>query len=231
MVGFLFSFFDVIFAPVLALNPIIAILILVIIISLIFTLSSKLLVNQAVLRQIKKETKSIQEKINKAKKSKNEKKIQEYWKKSMELTQKQFKMTMKPMIVSTFLIILLFPWMQSQYADITTPLENQTAIFEFGGVTEILTVTGYDENNVPSAFIDSTGNQDIKLNGKILLDGEELIILYKKKGEKETLSLRKLEVNLPFPLPFAGDKVSWFGLYIILSMPCTVILRYILGVE
>ena len=231
MVGFLFSFFDFIFAPILMLNPIISLLILVTIISLIFTLSSKLLVNQAVLRQIKKETKSIQEKINKAKKDKKEKKMQKYWQKSMELTQKQFKMTMKPMIVSTFLIILLFPWMQSQYSDITTPLENETAIFEIGGVTEILTVTGYSDTNIPTTFIDSAGNQDIKLNGKISLDGEELIIVYKKKGEEETLSLRKLEVNLPFPLPFVGDKVSWFGLYIILSMPCTVILRYVIGVE
>jgi uncharacterized membrane protein (DUF106 family) len=36
---------------------------------------------------------------------------------------------------------------------------------------------------------------------------------------------------LPFPLPFVGNDVGWLGMYIIMSLPSSVLFRKILGVD
>lgn len=222
---------DLIFAPILALNPIFSILILTILMSLIFTISNKMFINQAILKQIKKESKEVQEKIKIARKNNNEKKINKLMKKTMELSNKQMKMTLKPMLITMPIILLVFAWIPTNYGNIAAPLENNTAEFEIDNITYNLTALEYNNENIPINFKDSLNNTKINLYDSIDIDDREFILLYDKKDEKETLTLEYLKIDLPFPLPIAGDSVGWLGFYILISLPATTILRIILGVE
>jgi uncharacterized membrane protein (DUF106 family) len=220
---------DTIFYPILQLNPTISIIILAIIIGLIFTLTNKIFVDQNVVRNIKKENKKLQEKINKARKEKDEKTIQKYMKQNLELSQKQFKLMIKPLLFASIFIIFLFPWINYNYQNTDYLIENGISTIKLNDIEYNLTISEYQKHIIPEYII--LDNNKYKLNSNIILNQKEINIKYITKNNKDYFRIVKYEAKLPFKLPFIGDTVGWLGLYIIISLPTTIILRKLLGVE
>jgi uncharacterized membrane protein (DUF106 family) len=105
-----FLLLDSIFNPIISLPPFIAELLLAVMISFIITLFYKFLINQDVLRNLKEEMKAKQEKIKEVQKN-DPKEANKVLNELLALSRKQMRLTIKPMILTFILVIILLPWM------------------------------------------------------------------------------------------------------------------------
>ena len=66
-------------------------------------------------KEIKKKMQDLREKMLTAQKAGNTKEMNEYLSEIMKVNSKYFKFTLKPLVISMFLIILIFPWLRATY--------------------------------------------------------------------------------------------------------------------
>ncbi|MBM4240110.1 MAG: DUF106 domain-containing protein [Euryarchaeota archaeon] len=110
----LFNALNVVFSPIMGLQPIYSIFIIAAIIAFVITLANKLLVNQDRLEYLKKEMQAFQQETMQARKTGDQKALDRVQKKQMEfmsLQREMMTMSFKPMIVTFLPIILIFWWM------------------------------------------------------------------------------------------------------------------------
>ncbi len=131
MVGIIISVGNLLFYPLLSLDPVYAVAIISFFLALVFVIANKILVNQDKLKHVKKEMKKIQEEIKKARKKNNEKEMSKLWEKSMKMNHQQLTMVLKPMVVSMLLIFMVFPWMKFTYGDVVSPVNDSSFMFEY----------------------------------------------------------------------------------------------------
>jgi uncharacterized membrane protein (DUF106 family) len=105
------SFLDTIFSPFLALNPLIAILILSALIAIFMVLVYKWMTDQKLMKELKTELAASQKKMKELKD--NPKKLMELQKKAMESNMKYMMQSFKPTLVTFIPIILIFAWLNS----------------------------------------------------------------------------------------------------------------------
>ena len=86
--------------------------------SVIMTLASKFLANQAELKKVKKDMDFYREKSMKAQKSGDTKKATEYTSEMLKASQKQFRYTLKPMLFSFMIVILAASWFGTAFGDV-----------------------------------------------------------------------------------------------------------------
>lgn len=114
----LYLFFDFLFKPLMTFGPLWAILGVSVIVSFIFSLTYKLLIDQDKMKFIKSELENLREKMNKAKKNNKEKELKDLYTKSLAISNKQMMLTMKPMMVSMIFIFILLPWLKYAYPEV-----------------------------------------------------------------------------------------------------------------
>lgn len=110
-----YSALSAIFAPVLALPPAIAELILAAIIIFIITLFYKYLVDQNKVRDHKEQIKELQKRIKELQKT-NPAEANKLLGEVLNMTNKQMLMNFKPMIPTMLLVFALLPWIAFVYA-------------------------------------------------------------------------------------------------------------------
>ena len=108
---------DAIFMPIIkVLHPALAILIIAIIVSLIINITTKLLVDQERVAELKREIKEYQAKLKKASRDPEMlKKLQEEQQKYMQINAELMRMSFKPMIYTWLPIILIFIYLRHVY--------------------------------------------------------------------------------------------------------------------
>ena len=112
--GILDFILDPVFGPLLKLQPIWAVLIISLVVSLIIVIIYRLLTNQKEMKALKDEIKSHQKQMRELK---NEpQKVLEIQKKAMQVNMKYMGKSMKPTIITFIPIILIFGWMQAHLA-------------------------------------------------------------------------------------------------------------------
>lgn len=232
MVGIIVSIGNLVFYPLLSLDPVYAVAIISFFLSLVFVIANKILVNQDKLKHVKKEMKKIQEEIKKARKKNNEKEMSKLWEKSMKMNHQQLTMVLKPMVVSMLLIFMVFPWMKFTYGDVISPVNDSSFVFEY--------MDHENEFSIDFKPDDAVTIKDM-LSGKLYVSGDTVIILGrewiigydppKDEGSQPTVVFSSMKVKLPVSIPFVGDTVGWLGFYILMSIPSTIILRKLLGVQ
>ncbi len=232
MVGIIVSVGNLVFYPLLSLDPVYAVAIISFFLSLVFVIANKMLVNQDKLRHVKKEMKKIQEEIKKARKKNNEKEMSKLWEKSMKMSHQQLTMVLKPMVVSMLLIFMVFPWMKFTYGDVVSPVNGSSAVFEYMGHENEFSLDYKPDDAV--AIRDMVSGNLYAPGDTVILFGREWIIGFdppKDDDSPPTVVFSSMKVKLPISIPFVGDTVGWLGFYILMSIPSTIILRKLLGVQ
>ncbi len=230
--GIIVSIGNLVFFPLLGLDPMYAVAILSVILALVFVIANKLMVNQDKLKHVKAEMKKIQAEIKKAKGKNNDKELSKLWEKSMKINHQQLTMVLKPMVVSMLLIFMVFPWMKFAYGDVVSPINDSSVVFTYSDFETAFDV-GETTDGLP-VVIDSTSGKSYKIGDKVVILGREWIIDYKEaKNEDDPPSIvfKTMKVKLPVSVPFVGQFVGWLGFYIIVSIPATIILRKLLRVQ
>ncbi|MEA3229439.1 MAG: EMC3/TMCO1 family protein [archaeon] len=218
--------------PLLDINPVYAIGIIAVFLSLVYALLNKIMVNQEKLRHVKKEMKRIQAEIKKARAKNDEKELKSLWDKSMKVNHQQLTMVMKPMIASMVFIFLIFPWMGYYYGDVVAPINESQATFNYDDAENQFKVDVKSDGSV--TIKDLSSGKICSADDKIMLEGKEWIVEYKDgKNENDAgaLVFKVMRVKLPFSLPLVGGYVGWLGLYIIFSIPATIVARKLMGVQ
>jgi uncharacterized membrane protein (DUF106 family) len=130
---------DPIFAPIMALNPTLSILIFSMLVSTVISICYKFLVDPLKAREIKGKVKDIQQRLTEAQKKNDTKAMNNLMSEAMQNNGNQMQIMMKPMLVSMLLVILILPSMNTHYAGvsmtmpITIPLVGNVVPFGWIG--------------------------------------------------------------------------------------------------
>ena len=86
-------------------------------VAFITALLYRLLINQGDIRRLKEEMKFYQDKIKNAQKSGDTGAVSKLTSEMLKLSSRQFRMSMKPLMVSGLVFILVIGWIGAQYAE------------------------------------------------------------------------------------------------------------------
>ncbi len=106
----------------LSLNPLIGISLLATVLSFLFALIYRAVMDVEKIKKIKKESKEFKKRMDEARKKGDHKELKDLWEKSMKLTQEQFALTMKPLMLTFALVIVVFPLMKKLYSGVVFDL-------------------------------------------------------------------------------------------------------------
>lgn len=104
-----------ILSPLLVFPPVLTIFFVGLIIITITNLVNKKALGTEAAKEIKKKMQELREKMLTAQKAGNTKEMNEYLSEIMKANSKYFKFTLKPLVISMFLIILIFPWLRATF--------------------------------------------------------------------------------------------------------------------
>ncbi len=218
------EFFNFVFGPFVKLGPLYSISGISIIISFIFSALYLVLVNQETMKRIKSEQKEMQQKMKNAQKSKDDKALKDLFSTSMQLNNRMMMLTIKPMIASMLVFFIMIPWLSGTYGDITVKLEDDKGALKYVGATVI------NENvTVSDSGAITIGSKTYTAGDKIELAEKTWAAQYNK--DKSQIVLQNVRFKLPFSFPLVGTEVGWLGIYIIISLPATMLFRKLLGVD
>lgn len=236
------EFFNALFGPLMKASPLFAIVCVSVIISVVFSLLYRALIDKQKMKRVKSELKEMQEKMKKARETKNEKELKALFSNTMKLNNEMMVLTLKPMIVSMVLFFIVIPWFYSNYGDIEVKIIDGKGMLAIGGYgAENVTVSNEPSSAVLS-FDFSAHAQKYSPGDKIVVADKTWAIAYNpdargffEKFRNEPpygmLTLENVRFELPFYIPLVCSEIGWLGLYILVSIPVTMIIRKFLGVD
>lgn len=204
--------------------------------SVVLALLSKLLTNQTEIKKIKKEMSEHRQKISQAKKENNAQEIKHNTDKMFKLSQSQMKSSTRPMLVSMIIVIVAFGWLGGRYghliadidhgqgeehADIVGLLgeEKQKLVIYAGGAG-----IGFDSNS--NGVIEDSEKHP---KGDLIPYKGGYLNLGEPAATKITAEI--VVAKAPFTMPFVGSNLTWFWLYIFITIPTTLIFRKLLDIQ
>lgn len=245
-----YDFLNIIFAPLLKLPALWAVIILSFLISLIIILITKFTTDQNLMRRLKEEIKMHQKQIKEAK---NEPaKAMQLQKKAMEVNMKYMTHSLKPTLITFIPIILIFGWMSSTFAYESIKPRQEFSVAAFFDKN----ANGNAEIIVPDEITAIDGKikkiEDSKASWRLKGDkGEHLLeIFYGNEKQQHSVLISNGDKYLPpmkktngaiksiqtihmkktvLPIGYK-DWFGWLGTYIIFSLAFTMILRKIMKV-
>ncbi|MBS3096323.1 DUF106 domain-containing protein [Candidatus Woesearchaeota archaeon] len=245
-----YDFLNIVFAPLLKLPTLLAILVLAFLVSILIILITKYTTDQSLMKKLKDDIKEHQKQIKELKE--NPAKAMELQKKSMELNMKYMTHSLKPTIITFIPIILIFSWMSATFAfESIKPQQEFSVTAVFGQ-----NANGNADLVVPEGMT-IIGNKTKKIeNGKAewALKGEEgehlLEFLYNDEKQQHSVLITKnkkyisptkktdsaiklIQTNykklIVLPIGYK-DWLGWLGTYIWSSIIFTMILRKLMKV-
>jgi len=207
---FLFSF-------LLVYTPALAVLIFSIIILIVINIFYKILINQNEAKQIKQKTKDISKEMKDAQKAGDTGRSKRLMSDLLTENNRMMKMTMKPMIVSLIVVMLLLPSLATFYSD-------KMVVIKDGAGSVVL-----DENTYAVQKIDNTvsiGDTSCQIPCQTEIGKYN----YKISLENSNVKVAQIVATLPFVLPFLGSTFGWLGWYIICSVPLVIIIRKVMKI-
>jgi len=228
----LFSFYDSLFQPLLALSPYYAVGFFSVALAGTFSLIYWRFLDVERQKELKEKLNNQQEKMKEARENDNAEKVSEHMSKSLELNQKFMMLNFKPMIVTMLFVGLFFPWMGATFSP-NIPLEQAN-----NGYTGELE---YASNAVPIEIQNSENNTVLIIGDQEVEQGETfeaLNLTWEFRGtgggwfgpDGQTASVSAVFVPLPFSLWYIGSALNWLGFYVLIAMPLTFAFRKVLGI-
>ena len=195
--------------------------------SLILTLLTKVLTNQKAMRETKKNVASFRQQIKEAQKAGNTAEVKNLSDQMFKASKGQFKYSTRSMFVSMIVVIIAFGWLQANYDKIAVnfpQLSNQTnstfvGTFKYEGKDHAIETGVGQDLYVDKALYKIS--EFIPFEGAYLKPsvnaGKPVLTIYPAKA--------------PVEAPYIGSYLSWFWLYILITLPSTIIFRKLLDVE
>jgi len=205
-------------------NPMFGVLLISIVTNFVLSALYKFTTDQEELKKINEELKKINEEFKEAQKNKNQKEIMKLQGRMLEINNKKMKSSMKTMMISFLIIIPIFLYLlPNLYGDVTVNLnESLEGVINYQG-------TEMNVHVEEEPFLISIDGEKKHADDIIQLKGDEFTVKEFDK-DKKLLLLKRVAVNLPFPLPIWGSHIGWLGWYILISIPFTTLFRKALGV-
>ncbi|MBI1935134.1 DUF106 domain-containing protein [Candidatus Woesearchaeota archaeon] len=248
-----YDFLNIVFAPLLKLPPVWAVIIISFIVSIIITVATKYLTNQELMKKLKEDTKQLQSQLKESKN--NPQKMVELQKKQMEMTMEQFKHSLKPTLITFIPIIIIFTWMGSVFAYENIRPQQEFSVYaafddSVSGNAQIevpdeLQVIGDKNASIVPAVINK---KSYPKSAKWILKGNEgghtIEVSYKDEAQQHIVLITN-ENKYTQPSEFDGniksigveykkrilipvgirDWLGWLGTYILSSLIFTMALR------
>jgi uncharacterized membrane protein (DUF106 family) len=213
------------------------VLVWALVISFILSVVYRIFTDPKKMRQIKEDMKFYRDKSNKARKSKDTKKMGEYSSEMLKLSQKQMKSTMKPMFVSMAIILLILGYVNSAYSGVLVELEGDdtsgTGTFAYRDYEYPLMAERYGDVIEVKVDTDNNGNfgdeTPYVAGDLVYLEDTHWAV---SPGEDLKTVKMDLAVKLPFTMPILGwTYLNWLFWYVLCTLPATFLFRKALGVE
>jgi uncharacterized membrane protein (DUF106 family) len=118
MFEFLFSALSFVFYPLSLVKPVVALLVISAFITILINLINRFLVNQTLVKQLKKRMEEIREDISKAQKSGDNERANRFVNEMLEINNQYMKQMFKALTVSIVVILLFLPWVQFKYGSV-----------------------------------------------------------------------------------------------------------------
>ena len=241
-----YDFLNILFAPLLKLPPLWAIITISFIISFLIMIITKYTTDQALMKRLKEELKEYQRQMKELKN--NPAKTLETQKKSMEINMKYMMHSFRPTLITFIPIILIFGWMSSTFAyqQIKPQQEfNATILFaeDTNGEVSLSTTEGLNimgnkiktiENSKATWALEGVEGEHIlefdyngeKRQGSVLITNEIKYIDPNKKITNSAMKLIQISNKKLVVMPIGyKDWLGWLGTYIIFSIIFTMALR------
>ncbi len=254
-----YDFLNIIFAPLLKLPTVWAVLIMSFIISLIIILVTKHTTNQEKMKSLKEDMKSYQKQMKELKN--NPAKMMEMQKKAMESNMKYMSHSLKPTLITLIPIFFIFGWMNATFAyESIKPMQEFKvyAVFDqnAAGEAEIivpdeLKVISPNKSKIIPGVVSKRSHEKTALWTLKGEEGEHLIEVsynaekaqhavlitnenkYLEPASQAKGSIKSIIVdykkNTLIPIGFR-DWLGWLGTYILSSIIFTMGLRKIMKV-
>jgi uncharacterized membrane protein (DUF106 family) len=234
----LYSFYNAIFQPILALGPYASLAFFSIVLASLFSGIRYLLLDHEKADKIQDKISEKQEKMKEARENDNHEKASKYTKEVFKHNQKFMLLNMKPMIGTMLFVALIFPWMGSAFAPTVELQQTQNGVYE-GNFTYAQKQTPITVDNTTQPFTVSTDNQQAQTGEQLKINGFQWTVKNFKQrtpGMFSSISgpavgFNGMFVPLPINLPFIGQALNWLGFYILIAMPLTFAFNKILGIQ
>ena len=234
--------------PLLNASPFWLIVVLSFAVSAIITLVYKLMTNQVLMKSMKERQKEYSKQMKELRSEPE--KMMKVQKEAMKANMDYMKLSFKPTLVTMLPIILLFGWMAGHLAyEPIYPGETYsiTAMFDEGvtGIAELVVNEGTEsQGDTQQNIVDQKASWELKSNaGKHLLGvkvgnlEQTKTVLITKELKYETAiktyehsDIKKIQINYKELKPMGQQEIfgwapGWLGMYIILSIIFSMVLR------
>ena len=213
---------NVIFGFLLAYNPVISVTLFSIIILIFINMFYKILINQNDAKQIKEKTKELNKQMKEAQKAGNKDESSRLLSEAMKENSRLMRMTMKPMIVSFIIIIVMLPWLSGNYETFGA-ITNNSGNISVKGVNYTFSI------NDSKIAINGAQEYDDICDGKCFIIGGTKYEASRDSGNlfssHDAAKLSVVVATLPIYMPVVGYDLGWLGWYILVSFPFVILIR------
>lgn len=218
LIALLFATYNSVFHPVLQMGPYVAISVFALVLTTVYTIIRRLVVDQERVSELKEELQSLREQDDTSEEDDTSQMTR-----MMELQQKMMFENMKPMIFIVIISLLIFPWVRATYAPTISLHEAPNGAYQ-GTLTYADRAANVTLNDTQSVV--QVDDQTTTVGGRIVADG----VKWQVADVTNTKDAHKVEFNadlvdLPVSLPLAGDALNWLGFYVALSIPISTVLK------
>ncbi len=204
--------------------PAVGVILFGILILIIINLFYRFLIKQDEAGRAKERIKEIGNEMKKYRSDKE--KTSQLMTEMMKENNKIMKMTLKPMLVSFLVVLLLLPFLSAVYGDRYAALQNNSTgnitlddtYFELQKSDGKLLIKSSAESYECSLPCREQINTSVTSKWNILQEGDRI-----KFG--------RIVALLPFTLPWIGDDSGWILWYLIISIPMMIIIRKAMGIK
>jgi len=228
-------------------TPFLGITLISIGLSLLISIIYRVLTKPGEVRKIKGDMRFYKEKMSKAQKEGNKEQASQYASEMMKASQAQMRHSMKPMMATMLVFLLLLGWLNSNYGGVSADLgDNPDATFNYGGAEHKIYYEKAEENGQSSFKAGVDFNDDGEFSQDEIFTGDDVFsykgaywrakpavegVMFFTSERENAVHFEMLVAQLPFTLPFIGNYLTWFWWYIFISIPATMVFRKLLGVE
>ncbi len=183
----------------------------------VINLGYRLLMNQRDAKSINVRVRELNEQSKAARKQGDHKTASQLMSDSFREKSKLTMMSLKPMLLSFAVVLVLLPMLSNVYGDKVVELKDNRAN---------ITIDGFYEISVADKTV-SVGNVTCETPCRKNIGGG----LWNVKTSGSSVEFSRIVALLPVTLPFLGDDLGWLGWYIIISIPVMVIQRKLLKIH
>jgi len=191
---------------------------------LVINIFYRILINQDEVLGIKDRMKELEGESKKYKDDKD--KTKEYFSKMMDENRKLTKLSLKPMIVSFLIVMIMLPIMSFFYADYAIGLNDSS-----GNVTINTFYTANLQNNTVQFLAEGNEVFSCEMPCYKYIDDKYFKLEKERAEQKERIKISRIVAESPVAIPFIGKDLGWIWIYILLSIPLTIVTKKLMGVK